>query len=81
VLQRSEAGVYTIDYDKMTEAMNELSAIILKLQGDGDYAGVDALVKDKALIKESLQADLDRLSERGIPVDVVFEQGVEVLGL
>ena len=28
-----------------------------------------------------LQADLDRLASAAIPVDIVFEQGVEVLGL
>jgi hypothetical protein len=39
------------------------------------------LVKEKAVIDNSLQADLDKLSDEGIPVDVVFEQGVEVLGL
>jgi len=28
-----------------------------------------------------LQSDLDRLTAANIPVDVVFEQGVNVLGL
>jgi hypothetical protein len=28
-----------------------------------------------------LQTDLSRLSSRGIPVDVTFEQGLTVLGL
>ena len=32
-------------------------------------------------IGPELQADLDRLSEAGIPVDIVFEQGGDVLGL
>jgi hypothetical protein len=32
-------------------------------------------------IGEGLQQDLDRLVAAGIPVDVVFEQGHEVLGL
>ena len=31
--------------------------------------------------EELSQDELDRLSERGIPVDVVFRQGVDVLGL
>lgn len=81
VLIRNEEGVYTIDYDQMTNAMNELSALILKLQGEGDYEGVGKLVENKAKIGEQLQADLNRLAEKGIPVDVVFKQGVEVLGL
>lgn len=78
---RGENGYYTINYDKMTEAMNALSEKILMLQGNGDYDGVSALVAEKALISDELQGDLDRLATAGIPVDVVFEQGVEALGL
>jgi hypothetical protein len=33
------------------------------------------------IIKEGLQKDLDRLSKANIPVDIVFEQGLDVLGL
>ena len=29
----------------------------------------------------ALQADLDRLASAAIPVDIVFEQGADVLGL
>lgn len=81
VFNRSEDGKYTIDYDKMNDAMNALSAKILKLQGDGDYEGVVKLVAEETVIKADLKSDLERLSDLGIPVDVVFEQGVEVLGL
>lgn len=80
-LKRNENGFYTIDYDNMISAMNSLSSIIITLQGNGDYESVANLVTEKAKIEEVLQSDLDRLSELGIPVDVVFEQGVEVLGL
>jgi len=34
-----------------------------------------------ARIRPNLKKDLDRLSEAGIPVDIVFEQGIDVLGL
>lgn len=79
---RDEAsGTYRIDYDKLKEAMNSLSELILKLQGDGDYDGVATLVAEKANIKEQLQTDLDKLKSLGIPVDIVFEQGTEILGL
>jgi hypothetical protein len=74
-------GKYKVNYDKLQEAANELSSIILKLQGDGDYEGVANLVSEKGKIGPDLQADLDMLAEKGIPVDIVFNQGVEVLGL
>ena len=76
-----ETGTYMVDFDKMKEAMNALSEKILTLQGNGDYEGVAQLVAEKGKIGEVLQAELDRLSEQNIPVDIVFEQGVEVLGL
>ncbi len=80
--ERDEStGRYSINFEKMQKAMGALSELILTLQGDGDYDGVAALVKEKGVIGAQLQADLDRLSEAGIPVDVVFEQGSEVLGL
>jgi hypothetical protein len=80
--QRDEqTGRYSIDFPKMQEAMDALSELILTLQGDGDYDGVAELVAKKGIIGTQLQADLDKLSTAGIPIDVVFEQGSEVLGL
>jgi hypothetical protein len=78
---RNEDGTYTINYDNMITAMEDLSRLILTLQGNGDYDGVAKLVAEKGLITDELQSDLDRLSSASIPVDVVFEQGIDVLGL
>lgn len=74
-------GTYKVNYDKMDEAIRNLSYLILTLQGNGDYDGVVSLVDDKGIISSDLQLDLDKLSKANIPVDVVFEQGIEVLGL
>jgi hypothetical protein len=77
---RDEAsGTYRVDFDKMTAAMNALSEQILRFQGDGDYAGVAAFNAEMGVIRPALQADLRRLGSAGIPVDIVFEQGMEVL--
>ena len=81
VFQRNENGTYKVDYDKMETAMKELSNIILTLQGDGNYEGVAKLMEEKGNISDELQSDLDRLSKASIPVDVIFEQGIETLGL
>ena len=74
-------ATYRVDFEKLQEAMNALSEKILTLQGNGDYEGVAQLVEEKGKIGDILQAELDRLSEQNIPVDIVFEQGVDVLGL
>ena len=78
---RNADGTYQVDFEKMQAAMASLSELILTLQGDGDYAGVAALVEDKGVIKTQLATDLARLAAADIPVDVVFNQGADVLGL
>ncbi len=79
---RDEAtGAYRVDFDQMTEAMNNLSATILRLQGDGDYDATVAFFSQYGQMDPQLQADLDRLADQGIPVDIIFEQGLSVLGL
>ena len=74
-------GLYSVNFEKLEEATDALTQLILSLQGDGDYEGVAKLVKEKAVIKSQLQADLDRLAKEGIPEDIVFEQGASVLGI
>jgi hypothetical protein len=78
---RNEDGQYAIVMDKMEVAIDKLSAAILVLQGNGDYEGVDALVKEMGVIKPTLERDLQSLADAGIPVDITFIQGKDVLGL
>jgi peptidase M49-like protein len=78
---RDSAGRYRVDFPKMRTAVDSLSALILKLQGDGDYAAVRDFMATRSRLSPELTADLARLGGKGIPVDVVFEQGVNVLGL
>lgn len=81
VFERNEQGQYKVNLDKMGTAVDSLSELILTIQGNGDYAGVDQLVKEKGIIGELLQADLNRLAEANIPVDITFKQGRKVMGL
>jgi len=76
-----ETGKYTVDFEEMQNAMTELSRLLLTLQGDGDYDGAAELTNTKGVIGAQLQADLDRLTAAGIPVDIVFKQGTSELGL
>jgi hypothetical protein len=77
----AETGTYHINAEKMPEAINTLSEQILRLQGDGDYEGVVAFINEMGQMDDVLQSDLDRLADAGIPVDIVLEQGLNVLGL
>ena len=77
----AETGRYSVDFDRMGIAIANLSRVLLTLQGDGDYEGAKELTETKGIITPQLQADLDRLTEASIPVDIVFQQGVAELGL
>ncbi len=74
-------GRYRVDFERMQKAMTKLSRLLLTLQGDGDYEGARELTETKGVISAQLRADLDRLTEASIPVDIVFRQGVAELGL
>ena len=78
---RTENGKYVVDFEKMKLATEGLADMILKIQGDGDYEAAKNLIEQKGVVNLALQAELDKIGQSGIPVDIVFEQGPEVLGL
>ena len=77
----AQTGRYRVDFDRFGNAIASLSRLLLTLQGDGDYEGAKELTETRGIITPTLQADLDRLTEANIPVDITFTQGVEALGL
>lgn len=79
--EKTANGHYKVNYDKFKTAMNELTQLILTLQGNGDKEAVEKLQKEKAMVQPALKADLNRLQQKGIPVDIIFDQGVKTLGL
>src|SRR5690606_6445290 len=79
--KKNDKGYYQVDYELFKQAMDELGGMILVAQGDGDKAKVESFQMEYGIIKEDLQDDLNRLTKNDIPVDIVFEQGIDVLGL
>ena len=78
---RDRDGRYRVDFDKMRAAMNALSEKLLTVQGDGDYAEAKRMTDTLGVIKPDLAADLAKLKDAHIPIDVRFEQGLDTLGL
>ena len=76
---RNEQGQYAIDFDKMKVAVEKLAGDILQHQGDGDYEATKAWMGEMSVIKPELQADLDRVNAAGIPTDIYFNMGPQVL--
>jgi peptidase M49-like protein len=74
-------GRFRVDVPKMRAATDSLAAQLLRFQGDGDYEEVQRFMQSRAVVPDDLRSELDRLATKGIPVDVTFEQGLEVLGL
>lgn len=74
-------GYYHVNLDKMPAAVESLAAKILRVQGDGDYAGAKAWLADKAVPTEAYQKQMQKLAGAKIPIDIIFEQGAKVLGL
>ena len=78
---RKEDGTFHVDFAKAKTAMNEWAALILKTQAEGDYEFASSFRAKNGVIRESLQKDLDKINSQGIPRDIRFNQGNEVLGL
>ena len=75
------SGTYRVNVAEFEQAVKDLSNDLLVLQGDGDYDRVAAFVAEKGSVGSQLQADLNRLDAISIPVDIVYQQGREVLDL
>ena len=76
-----QKSYYTVNVPLMKVAIEKLAAELLHLQGDGDVAGVAKMLETRGVVGESLQKDLKNIANAKIPVDLVFDQGIEALGL
>ncbi len=74
-------GTYKVNFAEMKEAVLSLVEKILTIQGDGDYEAAKEWIEADGVMSDQLHDDLERVNDAGIPVDIVFKQGREVLGL
>lgn len=78
---RNNEGKYVIDVEKSKEVMCEWAALILQVEGEGDYEFAKQYAAENGKVRPDLQADLNRIAEANIPRDIRYNQGVEALGL
>ena len=78
---RTRDGLYQIDFAKAEEALKGWSALILKVEGDGDFEFASRYSEEHGVIRPTLQKELDMINQAGIPRDVRYKQGKDVLGL
>ena len=79
--KRTGNGTYHIDYDKARDAMNSWIDLILKTQAEGNFEFAQQFSKKHGTVGSNLQKDLDRINKAGIPRDIRFNQGLNVIGL
>ncbi len=80
-MSRNEDGTYSVDFDKVKTASDKLANIIITIQGDGDYEAATKLKEKYHVITPDLEKDLQRLDDANIPVDVTWNQGLDICGL
>jgi hypothetical protein len=78
---RNADGTFKVDIEKTRQAVNEWSAFILSVEGEGDYDKAVNYMKENGKVRPDLQSGLDLLKTANIPKDIVFDQGMEALGL
>ena len=76
---RNTDGTYSVNFDKMKDAVISSVQQILKIQGDGDYYYAKNLIEEDGKVKSELQKDLDRIKNAKIPIDIVFNMGMDYI--
>ena len=79
--KRNGNGTYHIDYDKAEKSIDAWIATILQTQAEGNFEFASQFSKENGTIQGDLKKDLDRINKAGIPRDIRFNQGLDVLGL
>jgi len=79
--ERGKSGSYKVNFEKIGEAANKWAAIVLTFEGDGDYDGAKNYLETNGKLGETLKTDIEKLKTANIPLDILYHQGVDVLGL
>ncbi len=78
---KDKDGKYVVNVKKMRTALEGWAALVLKTEGDGDYDVAKAYAEKNGKVRPDLAKDLKAIEKANIPVDIVYEQGLKVLGL
>lgn len=78
---RDAQGRIVVNVEKAKEAMASWAALILQVEGEGDYDFAKQYASENGNIRADLQKDLQNISDANIPRDIRYNQGVKALGL
>ena len=63
-----EQGRYRLDFDTLAQAISDLTGMVVRLQGDGDYDAAKAFMDERTELDEAARTVLGNLDE--IPYDI-----------
>ncbi len=69
-IARQASGRYKIDYARTEQAIEDLGALILKIQATGDYEAASNLEEKYCEVSSTIKADIVNLELEKIPVDI-----------
>lgn len=78
---RNQDGKYVINVEKAEAAMKSWAAMILRVEGEGDYDFAKKYAAENGKVRADLQADLNKIAQNNIPRDITYNQGLKALGL
>ncbi len=67
-----EDGTFTVDIERMKQAVRGLAGELLTLQAEGDYARAGALLRQYSVIARTMQVAMDRLKDVPTDIEPVF---------
>ncbi|XP_051119712.1 nudix hydrolase 3-like [Andrographis paniculata] len=66
-------GTFSVDFDKVEDAIESLSREILTIQGRGDKGGAETLFAKHCMITQPLKTATEKLNKIQVPVDILPE--------
>lgn len=69
---RSVSGKYTLNLEKMEQALSDLTALVLKIQATGDKAAAEELEGKYSKMSDDTKSDIQNLIIGKVPVDIRF---------
>ena len=78
---RNRNGKYVVNVNKMRKALEGWAALVIEMEGNGDYAAAKKYAEKNGVVRPELAKDLKLIEKANIPLDIRYKQGLEVLGL
>lgn len=78
---RNKEGKYVVNPQRMRKAIEEWAALVIKMEGEGDYNTAKEYAAKNGVVRPELAKDLKTIENANIPIDVNFIQGEKVLDI